>query len=151
VNASNGSSPANKGGSAIRSSSGIWLVAEREIGSKLRSKAFVISTVILMLIALAGILIGGFASKNTDKTPIAVTSQTASVVSALPDVEVTEVADEAAAEQLVRDEKVDAAVVPSDDALGYSVVALKDAPSSLGRPPTRCCGTSSPSDSASCS
>ena len=31
---------------------GIWLVAEREIGSKLRSKAFLISTGILFAIAL---------------------------------------------------------------------------------------------------
>lgn len=121
------------GGSPIRSSSGIWLVAEREIGSKLRSKAFVISTVILMLIALAGVLIGGFASNNsgTDKTPVAATSETASAVSALPDVEVTEVADDAAAEQLVREEKVDAAVVSSGGPTGYTVIALKDAPSSL--------------------
>jgi len=36
----------------------IWLVAEREIGSKLRSKAFLISTGVLLLIALAGIVIG---------------------------------------------------------------------------------------------
>lgn len=121
------------GGSPIRSSSGIWLVAEREIGSKLRSKAFVISTVILMLIALAGVLIGGFASNNsgTDKTPVAATSETSAAVSALPDVEVTEVADDAAAEQLVREEKVDAAVVSSTGPTGYTVVALKDAPSSL--------------------
>ena len=121
------------GGSPIRSSSGIWLVAEREIGSKLRSKAFVISTVILMLIALAGVLIGGFASNNSgsDKTPVAATSETSAAVSALPDVEVTEVADDAAAEQLVREEKVDAAVVSSTGPTGYTVVALKDAPSSL--------------------
>lgn len=120
-----------RGGTPIRSSSGIWLVAEREIGSKLRSKAFVISTVVLMLIALAGILIGGFASKNTDATPIAATSQTASAVSALPDVKVTEVADADAAEALVRDGKVDAAVVPGDGATGFTVIALKDAPSSI--------------------
>ncbi|MFJ4254451.1 ABC transporter permease [Microbacterium sp. NPDC090003] len=121
------------GGSPIRSSSGIWLVAEREIGSKLRSKAFVISTVILMLIALAGVLIGGFASNNSgsDKTPVAATSETSAAVSALPDVEVTEVADDAAAEKLVREEKVDAAVVSSTGPTGYTVVALKDAPSSL--------------------
>jgi ABC-2 type transport system permease protein len=68
----------------------IWLVAEREIGSKLRSKAFLISTGVLLLIALAGIVIGGFASKNTSTMPVAVTSETASIVSALPDIEITE-------------------------------------------------------------
>ena len=40
----------------------IWLVAEREIGSKLRSKAFLISTGILLFLALAAIVIGGFAT-----------------------------------------------------------------------------------------
>jgi ABC-2 type transport system permease protein len=122
---------ATGGTTALRSSSGIWLVAEREIGSRLRSKAFVISTVILMLVALAGILIGGFASKNTEAIPVAVTSETSAAVSALPGVEVTEVSDEAAAEQLVREEKVDAAVVSSNGPTGYTVIALKDAPSSI--------------------
>ncbi|WP_334152443.1 ABC transporter permease, partial [Microbacterium sp.] len=111
----------------------VWLVAEREISSKLRSKAFLISTGILLLIALAGIVIGGFASKNTasDAMPVAVTSQTASAVSALPNVKVTEVSDEAAAEELVRSEKVDAAVLPGDNPSGYTVIALQDAPGSL--------------------
>lgn len=54
---------------------GVFLVAEREIGSKLRSKAFLISTGILLLIALAGVLIGGFMSKNTTETAVAVTSR----------------------------------------------------------------------------
>lgn len=113
--------------------SGIWLVAEREIGSKLRSKAFLISTGILLLLALAGIVIGGFASKNaaTETMPVAVTSQTSAAVSALPNVTVTEVADQAEAEQLVRDEKVDAAVVPGSGSSDFTIVALKDAPSDL--------------------
>lgn len=109
----------------------IWLVAEREIGSKLRSKAFLISTGILLLLALAGIVIGGFASKNTDAMPVAVTSETASEVSALPSVEITEVADQAAAEELVRSEKVDAAVLSGDGPTGVTIIALKDAPTSL--------------------
>ena len=36
----------------------VWLVAEREIGSKLRSKAFIISTAILILGALALVIWG---------------------------------------------------------------------------------------------
>ena len=112
---------------------GIWLVAEREIGSKLRSKAFLISTGVLLLLALAGIVIGGFASKNaaTEAMPVAVTSQTSAAVSALPNVTVTEVSDQTEAEALVRDEKVDAAVLPGDGPTGFTVIALKDAPGSL--------------------
>lgn len=112
-------------------SSAVWLVAEREVDSKLRSKAFMISTGILMLIALVGILIGGFTSKNPEATTVAVTSETASVVEALPNVEVTEVADRAEAEALLRDETVEAAVLPSDEPLGYTVIALTDAPGSI--------------------
>ena len=76
-------------------------------------------------------MIGGFASKNTDAMPVAVTSETASAVSALPDLEITEVADQAAAEELVRSEKVDAAVVPGEGPTGVTIVALKDAPTGL--------------------
>jgi ABC-2 type transport system permease protein len=119
--------------SPVRGSNGIWLVAEREIGSKLRSKAFMISTGILLLIALVGILLSGFASKNgaEEKMPVAATSQTEAAVSALPNVTVTEVSDQAAAEELVRSEKVDAAVIPGDGPSGYTIIALKDAPGSL--------------------
>lgn len=124
----NASTPAPSTGSAT---SAVWLVAEREISSKLRSKAFLISTGILLLIALAGILIGGFTSKNPEATTVAVTGETASVVEALPNVKVTEVADRAEAEELLRSEEVEAAVLPGDGPLGYTVVALTDAPSSI--------------------
>ncbi|MFD5214355.1 ABC transporter permease [Microbacterium sp. NPDC058345] len=110
----------------------VWLVAEREISSKLRSKAFMISTGILLLIALAGVLIGGFASTSPSSDAIAATPQTASVVEALPNVEVTEVADRAAAERLVLDDEVKAAVVAADDdPLGFVILAKEDAPTSL--------------------
>ncbi|REJ03966.1 ABC transporter permease [Microbacterium bovistercoris] len=112
--------------------SAVWLVAEREISSKLRSKAFMISTGILLLIALAGVLIGGFASKSPTPDEIAVTSQTSAVVSALPNVKVVEVADRAEAEKLVKADEVKAAVVPGeDDGFGFVVLARQDAPQSL--------------------
>jgi ABC-2 type transport system permease protein len=113
-------------------SSLVWLVAEREIGSKLRSKTFLISTGILLLVALAGVLIGGFASTSSTPDAIAATSQTASAVKALPNVTVTEVGDRAEAEKLVLDEKVRAAVLPAEgDPTGVVILAKKDAPSSL--------------------
>ena len=107
----------------------VWLVAEREIGSKLRSKAFMISTGILLLIALAGVLIGGFASASPTADAVAATAQTASAVESLPNVEVTEVADRDAAEQLVLADEVIAAVVPGDD--GVVILAKENAPTSL--------------------
>lgn len=118
---------------ALSVSSGIFLVAEREIGSKLRSKAFLISTGILLLIALAGVLIGGFMSKNTSETKIAVTAETAQAVQGVAGLAPTEVADPTAAEKLVREGKVEAALIPApgDTAFGYEIVALKSAPNSL--------------------
>ena len=105
----------------------VWLVAEREVGSKLRSRAFVISTVITLLIALAAVIWGGFSAGNPSAT-----SSTAAAVEKVPGVEVTQVADQDAAEALVRSGEVSAAVV--DDAsspTGLVVIAEDSPPTSL--------------------
>lgn len=115
----------------VRESSGVWLVAEREIMSKLHSKAFMISSIILIVLALAGVLFGGFASANSEATPVAATSETEAAVAALPDVAVTTVDDRAAAEELVRSGEVDAAVVTSDSPNGFAVIALEAPPQSV--------------------
>ncbi|WP_336644544.1 ABC transporter permease [Microbacterium sp. USHLN186] len=112
--------------------SAVWLVAEREITAKLRSRAFVIATGILLLIALAAVLIGGLASRSASPDAIAVTSETAAVAEALPDVEPTLVADRSAAETLVKDDEVSAAIVPGDESgFGFVVLTKEDAPTSL--------------------
>jgi ABC-2 type transport system permease protein len=111
----------------------VWLVTEREIGSKLRSKAFLISTAILFVIALAGVLWGGFSAGGDNRVPVAVTSQTAPVVADIADaVKVTEVDSADAARELVRDGDVDAAIVPGgSEPFGYTVVADESAPGTL--------------------
>lgn len=111
----------------------VWLVTEREIGSKLRSKAFVISTAVLFVIALAGVLWGGFSAGGDNRVPVAVTSETASVLEPVADaVKVTEAADADAARELVRSGDVDAALVPGGaEPFGYTVVADDSAPGSL--------------------
>jgi len=112
----------------------VWLVAEREIGSKLRSKAFVISTCILLLVALAGVLVGGFVSKSPERTPVAVTSETASVVAGRDDIQTKTVATPAAARALVRSGDVDAALVPKpqgDSPFDFVVVAKDTVPQAL--------------------
>ncbi|WP_144831486.1 ABC transporter permease [Microbacterium sp. BH-3-3-3] len=113
----------------------IWLVAEREIGSKLRSKAFVISTAILVLAALASVVWGGFAANNASDsgTPVAVTSQTESAVSGLEGLDVTVADSDDAARALVEDGTVDAALVSgsSDAAFDYTVVVKDSVPSTL--------------------
>ena len=111
---------------------GVWLVAEREIGLKLRSKAFIISTAILFAIALAGILFAGLASKDATGTPVAVVGTASAAVEGIEGISPTQVADRAAAESLVRSGDVDAAIVNDPDSpAGFTVIADSQAPTSL--------------------
>ncbi|MGO1802593.1 MAG: ABC transporter permease [Microbacteriaceae bacterium] len=117
---------------AVSTGQGIWLVAERELSTKLRSKAYLISTAVLLLLALAGVIWAGFASANTDSTPVAATSATASAISELDGYEVTEVADRDEATALVESGEVDAAVIDDESsATGLVVIAEETAPESL--------------------
>ena len=134
----------------------IRLVAGREISMRLRSMAFLISTGILMLAILASILVGGFLSASATAPKVAVVGATSSIVDPLGasgSLEVTTATSVDEAEQLVRDGDVDAAIVPTgsvtdaagetdstggtvatdaaSEALGYEIVALSDAPTSI--------------------
>ena len=110
-----------------------WLVAEREIGSKLRSKSFLISFAIMFAIALAAVLWAGFAAGDASGTPVAVTADAQQYV---PEddgaLEVTEVADRAAAQALVEEGEVEAAIVAdASSPTGFTVIAENEVPSSL--------------------
>lgn len=110
----------------------VYLVAEREIGSKLRSKAFVISTAILFLIALAGVIWGGFTARDTSGIPVAVTPDASSQVQGIEGLDITDAPDRAAAETLVRDGDVDAAIVgDSSSSVGITLIAESSAPTTL--------------------
>lgn len=111
-----------------------WLVAEREMRMRLRSKAFLVSTGILMLAVLASVVIGGLASQNPSLTKVAAVGDTAAVAEEAGYFEVTEVESVAEAESLVRSGEVEAALVPDDTVgapYGLSVIALEDAPDSV--------------------
>ncbi|MCJ1673386.1 MULTISPECIES: ABC transporter permease [unclassified Rathayibacter] len=108
------------------------LVAEREILSQIRSKAFLVSTVITLVLVIGGIVLGNvLSSRAADATPVAVVGSAASSLAATDPLDVTEVGSVAEAEELVRAGDVDAALVPSDDAIGFSVLALDEAPEGL--------------------
>jgi len=116
---------------------GAWLVAEREITTRLRSKAFLVSSGVLLLLVLAGVLVSGFMANSGGfggPTKVAAVGEAAATVQPLDgdDFEVSEAADRAAAEQLVLDGEVDAAVVPGGDtAVGLTVLAEDSPPSGL--------------------
>ena len=109
----------------------VWLVATREIISRLRSKAFLISTGILLLIAVGSVVAGGLMSANPSTTQVAVVGSAGAVVGESAGLTMVSADDVAAAEALVRDGTVEAAVIPSDSLLGVSVIALDSPPSSV--------------------
>jgi len=116
----------------LSTAQGVWLVAEREIGSKLRSKAFVISTAILFIGALALVIWGGFQAASSSGTPVAVTADATQYVSDTEGLDVTEVSDRSAAESLVETGDVDAAIVAdSSSPLGFTVIADSSPPTQL--------------------
>jgi ABC-2 type transport system permease protein len=109
-----------------------WLVALREIRMKLRSKAFLISTAILMLAVLGSVLVGGLIGSASSKTHIAATGSAIAVAEQLPGIEVTSVDSVDEAKKLVKDGTVEAALVPAPDAAtGVAIVSLDSAPQAL--------------------
>ncbi len=110
----------------------VWLVAEREILSRLRSKAFLISTAVVVLVCLAAAVASGFTvARQSDPVAVAVTADVVDLVADLPSLDVTLVPDRPAAEELLRDGTVEAAIVAADGLLGYSVVADDSVPTAV--------------------
>ncbi len=114
----------------------IGLVAEREVKMRLRSKTFLISTGILLLVILAGIVVGGFMAKNTasEATKVAVVGSPGGGLTegAAGKFDITGAPDVATAEQLVKDGDVEAAVVPSDsNATGFELIFATEADPAL--------------------
>ncbi|GAB3618620.1 ABC transporter permease [Okibacterium endophyticum] len=110
----------------------VWLVSEREVMTKLRSKSFLISTGILLLIVLASILIGGFSAQNASDTKIAAVGEAASSIEGVEGLDVTPVDTREAAERMVRDGDVEAAVVvDAGSPVGFEVIADTSPPTGL--------------------
>ncbi len=113
----------------------VGLIAGREITSRVRSKSFLISTAILLFLVVAGIVGSHLFSTSLGDTKIAAVGSAAELLEGAPELEVESASSIAAAEQLVRDGDVEAAVVPIDDAEpgtpAVEIVGLSDAPSAL--------------------
>ncbi|MCU1425679.1 MAG: sodium transporter permease [Microbacteriaceae bacterium] len=109
-----------------------WLVAEREIMTKLRSKTFIISTGVTLLLILASVVIGGLVGANPSLTKVAAVGSAVAVAEETGAFEVTETSTVEEARELVRSEDVDAAIVPDgDNATGLGVIALDETPSDV--------------------
>ena len=108
------------------------MVAEREVVTQVRTKSFIISTAILLAAVLVSIIAGALLAGGDDPTRVAVVDGAADVVTGVDGLEAVDAADRAAAEQLVRDGEVSAAVVPDEqNVLGFRLVALDSTPETV--------------------
>ncbi|SNS38445.1 ABC-2 type transport system permease protein [Micrococcales bacterium KH10] len=113
-----------------------WLVAKRDIMAQIRSKSFLISTGILLVLVLGMIIVTSILSNRDDSAhEVAVVGQSAPIAQTVESFEVTTVASADEALALVRDGSVEAAILPSEetaqDPLGFYVVALDSTPESV--------------------
>ncbi len=104
------------------------LVAEREIVSQIRTKSFIISNAITLVLIIGGIVLASLLGGRGDTTPVAVVGDVGTAVSQADSLKATTASDLAAAEELLREDKVDAIVVADGSNLGYHVVALSEEP-----------------------
>ena len=107
----------------------IWLVAQREIMVRLRSVAFLVSTGAMLLLVVGSVIFGAVSAMNAEEPKVAVVSGV-TLPAEIP-LDITEVADRAEAEALLRSEEVEAAIVPDEGPLGYLVVGFDSAPISV--------------------
>lgn len=110
----------------------VILVSGREITMKLRSKAFLISTAVLMLAVLGSILIGGFLSASPPRKSVAATGSAIAVAEGLQQAKVTSVSSVDEARALVRNGTVEAAIIPAEGSpTGVSIIALDSVPQGI--------------------
>jgi len=111
----------------------VWLVTQREIGSKLRSKAFVISTLVLLLFALGVVVWGGISAGSAAAIPVAVTAETAQAIESLDGIQTINADSADHAIEMVEDGAVEAAAVPDEGAgpYPYKIVAKDSLPETL--------------------
>lgn len=115
-------------------SQGVALVTEREVLARVRSKAFIISTLITLLAILGASIWLGITLKNNaagDPIPVAATAAVASELSEHPMLDVQQFDSEDAALEAVRDKSVDAAVLPGSEAGTLKVVGLTSPPEAV--------------------
>jgi ABC-2 type transport system permease protein len=113
----------------------IALVTRREVTMRLRSKAFLISTGILLLAVLASIVIGSLASGVSDAPKVVAIGNAAEVVADNKALDLVDAADRSAAEKMLRDGDIDAIVLrdgpTATNPLGITVIGYDDVPSSV--------------------
>lgn len=126
------------------SSSAAWwrLVATREVTARVRDKSFLISTAVMLVFVLGGIVVADLIGGRPASYDVAVTDAAGRNLAAATQlqlrttgdearatVDVTGVQDAAAARAAVDDGEVDAALLPADD--GFEIVGRDEVPADL--------------------
>ncbi|MFB9308228.1 ABC-2 type transport system permease protein [Agromyces hippuratus] len=110
----------------------VRLISGREITMRMRSKAFLISTGVLMLAVLASVVLGSMFGSQSELPKVAVVAGATDVVEGNPALEAVPAADQDAAEQMLRDGDVEAIVAPAaSEPLGIVVLGLESAPNEV--------------------
>lgn len=110
----------------------VGIVAQREIMTQLRSKAFIISTIITLALVFGAVLFSSIGPQLFDEdTDVATTSELAPTLEQLDGVAVVPADSADAVRDAVRDGSVDAGVVAGDGPSGLVVIGDREAPSSL--------------------
>ncbi|MDR2381534.1 MAG: ABC transporter permease [Bifidobacteriaceae bacterium] len=121
--------------------SGQWLVAQREIVDQVRSKAFLISSLVMVVLAFGGSLVGGLAATGRlgggegERDRIMLVGELAEAAALVPlseQFELGEAETQEDAENAIRAGSALAALVPDpEEPLGLVVIADEEAPSGL--------------------
>ena len=99
---------------------------------RMRSKAFLISTGVLMLAVLASVVLGSIFGSQSELPKVAVVAGATDVVEGNPALEAVPAADQDAAEQMLRDGDVEAIVAPAaSEPLGIVVLGLESTPNDV--------------------
>lgn len=128
------SSTTDRGARALSTPAAAWLVADREIRARLRTKSFLISTGILLILVLGSIIVSSIVSATAEPPKVAVVGSPTidgRPLSSLEGLDLSTADDRADAERMLRDGDVDAAVIADDSSIGFSILAESEAPSGL--------------------
>ncbi|MEV1128873.1 ABC transporter permease [Agromyces sp. NPDC049794] len=114
---------------APRFADSVGLIASREIVMRLRSRAFLISTAVLMLGVLASVVLGSLFGDQPSTTKVAVVAGATGVVAGNEALDAVGASDLDEAERMLRAGEVDAIVAPAaSDPLGITVIGLDSPP-----------------------
>ncbi|MFC8733066.1 ABC transporter permease [Luteimicrobium sp. NPDC057192] len=110
----------------------VRMVAGRELTTRLRSRAYVVTTLVMFVAVVVGGVVIHLAQGSSSSTVVGLTPQTASLAQPLEasaqaageDIEVEQVADDAAAKKGVEDGSLDAAL--TGDPASFTVVVKKE-------------------------